>query len=688
MGKPLNITLKVIASLVVPAVVLVLSLIFLVDPNKYKPAIQDAIKQNTGLELIIAGDLSISYRPYIGVSLNDVRLRNPSKPQELASSTLISLRVDPFSLLRGELLIEELSADDFHVNWFVDAQGVSIWDTELVSEETQQPSTETLSEDDNIESNLTANINLISIANASVGFQNLQQNYYYSIQRMNISSRNSNVENRPFSIESNFEFIDHTAPKPLPITFSSNNRINLETEEVFVEDIQLSLTPLLLRGAIELKNFTDTMNFSGELLSNTFALSDLLASLTEDEPANTFILPGINDQESEQVSIQLSFSGDQSQAQVPELQISLGETLIEAEASMLFANELSPTNISYGIRSNALDLNLYLTTEESNADNSSTPGNIGITQAPTGFQGDEFEIPKALLSGVNVQGTISIESLSYGDFQFDDLNLFTNLENGVLDIETQPTNILDGTIQGNVRLNSLPEDAEISVQLSGANINVSDLTLSLINLDTVTGKLEIEIDYNSQGNTVKQWQDNLTGSASFAVTDNSVDIGVLKQVFTAIAALSPSGEAIQQWPDVLQFTEFSGYALFDNGIQENQEIKIRLDNFDVSGTGGLSLEESSFDYDFDFTILGEPYLQTIPINDRYHNVPWPVQCSANFSEEVSQYCSPDFPQVRELFLLEGANQIQNRLDEVLSDQLPEELQEPARGLLRNLFQNR
>jgi len=688
MGKPLNITLKVIASLVVLVVVLVLSLMFLVDPNKYKPAIQDVVKQNTGLELVIAGDLSLFYRPYIGVSLNDVRLRNPSKPQELASSTLISLRVDPFSLLRGELLIEELSADDFHVNWFVDAQGVSIWDTKLASEETQQLSTETLPEDGNIESNLTANINLISIANASVDFQNLQQNYYYSIQGMNISSRNSNVENRPFSIESSFEFIDHTAPKPLPITFSSNNRINLETEEVFIAEIQLSLTPMQLRGNIEIKNLTGTMSFSGELASSTFALSDLLANLAVDEPANTLALPGVNDQESEQISIQLSFSGDQNQAQVPDLQIRLGETLIEAEANVRFANELSPTNISYEIKSTALDLNLYLTSGESDSDNLSTLGNIGITQASIGSPNDEFEIPKPLFSGVNVQGTISLDSLSYSDFQFNDLNLFTNLENEVLDIEIQPTNILDGTVQGNVSLNSLPEDSEISVQLSGTNINVSDLTLSLINLDTVTGKLAVEVDYNSQGNTVKQWQDNLNGSASFAVTDNSVDIGVLKQVFTAIAALSPSGEAIQQWPDVLQFTEFSGYVLFDNGIQENQEIKIRLDNFDVAGTGGLNLDTGSFDYNFEFTMLGEPFLQTIPINDRYHNVPWPVQCTSNFSDEVSQFCNPDFQQVRELFLQEGVNQIQNRLDEVLSDQLPEELQDSARGLLRNLFQNR
>jgi len=34
--------------------------------------------------------------------------------------------------------------------------------------------------------------------------------------------------------------------------------------------------------------------------------------------------------------------------------------------------------------------------------------------------------------------------------------------------------------------------------------------------------------------------------------------------------------------------------------------------------------------------------QTIPINELYHNVPWPVNCNARFNDEVSQYCRLTF----------------------------------------------
>ena len=164
-----------------------------------------------------------------------------------------------------------------------------------------------------------------------------------------------------------------------------------------------------------------------------------------------------------------------------------------------------------------------------------------------------------------------------------------------------------------------------------------------------------------------------------------MDIGVIKQVFTAIAALSPTGEAIQQWPDVIQFSELSGYILLENGITENQQFKVRMDNLDVTGTGGINPDEETFDYDMLFTVLGEPYIQTIPINDLYHNVSWPVDCSAAFDDEVTRYCRPDFTQVREIFSQIATNAARNALEEIITDQVPDLLQDAARGLLRNIL---
>tara|TARA_B110000093_G_scaffold6973_1_gene6646 strand:- start:1133 stop:1681 length:549 start_codon:yes stop_codon:yes gene_type:complete len=176
---------------------------------------------------------------------------------------------------------------------------------------------------------------------------------------------------------------------------------------------------------------------------------------------------------------------------------------------------------------------------------------------------------------------------------------------------------------------------------------------------------------------------SLNGSSSFAITENSVDIGVLKQVFTAISALSPTGGTTEQWPDVIRFAELGGFILLNNGLSKNQQINMRMDNFDISGTGGIDMQQQNFDYDLQFSILGEPYLQTIQVDELYHNVSWPVECAAAFENEVNQYCRPDFTRVREIFTQLGTNAVIDRLDEVITDQLPPEVSDSARGLLRN-----
>ena len=265
------------------------------------------------------------------------------------------------------------------------------------------------------------------------------------------------------------------------------------------------------------------------------------------------------------------------------------------------------------------------------------------------------------------------------------INVFTNLEDGVLDIESQPVSVLDGSLLGNLRLDARSSPANFASHLTIDQVNVLDLTSAISQLNSVTGKLNLQADYTATGGTVNEIIDSLSGAISFVITDNSVDIGVIKQVFTAIAALSPTGEAIQQWPDEMSFSELSGYILLNNGIDADQEVKLRMDNFDVTGTGGLDLQNETFTYALLFTVLGAPHTQTIQINERFHDISWPVQCNSAFADSVTQYCRPDFTQVRQLFVQMGSNEVKLRLDEVVTDQVPEQLQDSARGLLRSIF---
>ena len=111
-----------------------------------------------------------------------------------------------------------------------------------------------------------------------------------------------------------------------------------------------------------------------------------------------------------------------------------------------------------------------------------------------------------------------------------------------------------------------------------------------------------------------------------------------------------------------------------------------MENFDISGKGGINIEQQELDYELQFTILGEPYLQSIKVDELYHDIAWPVKCAAALEDEFSQYCQPDFTKVREIIAQLGSNAVIERLDEVIDEKLPSEVGDGVRGLLRNLFQ--
>jgi AsmA protein len=162
---------------------------------------------------------------------------------------------------------------------------------------------------------------------------------------------------------------------------------------------------------------------------------------------------------------------------------------------------------------------------------------------------------------------------------------------------------------------------------------------------------------------------------------------VLKQVLSSISVLSPAGtgDMVQQWPDVVRFSALEGHLILAQGLAENQQLNVTLDNVEISANGGIDLTADSFNYDVLLTVFGPPALQAVPVSELYQGVQWPVLCSATFASEISQYCGPDFGKVRDLFLQISRNQVQRRVQDGVSDQVPADLQDTARGLLDRLL---
>jgi AsmA protein len=371
--KTLLISLLALIALIAIAVT---TAFMVIDPVRYRPALESAFASQTGLQLSMAGDISWTFRPVFGLAVSDLRLRNPGSPMELASLAQLNIKLEPRALLDGRLALQQLQMDGLHVNWLVDEGGRSIWQTEdsasAAATGTQPPAT---SQPDSAGSAVdTSTIAQISIRNASVAVQDRQRGLNSRFDNVTLSSSNSNLRGRPFPVELAFALTQEDGADQAVVSLSTLARVDLAAGKATLDDLVLKLNPLQLSGAISVENFRDALSLRGSLQSNTFPLSDFLdlyvRSTAEAAPGNA--LPEEFSTDTDQFSMSVDFAGNAQQMDITALRLSLDQMRVDATATWSAAQPGAPAALRYSLNGNALDLARYT----QGAQASPTPGEL------------------------------------------------------------------------------------------------------------------------------------------------------------------------------------------------------------------------------------------------------------------------------------------------------------------------
>ena len=77
--KFLRITLSNFVLLILVSIFAVASLVWLVDPNKLKPALTEKVLRDTGYQLVIDGSLTWTFYPHFGVKVAHMSLTAPKQ---------------------------------------------------------------------------------------------------------------------------------------------------------------------------------------------------------------------------------------------------------------------------------------------------------------------------------------------------------------------------------------------------------------------------------------------------------------------------------------------------------------------------------------------------------------------------------------------------------------------------------
>ena len=127
MGKPFKIVLATILLIcnchrcILP---------FFIEPNDFKPEISAAVKDNTGRELILEGDLKLSLFPWIGISTGKIALGNAEgfQDQPFATAEESNVKVKLLPLLSKKIEVKRIVLKGLALNLAKNKQGITNWD--------------------------------------------------------------------------------------------------------------------------------------------------------------------------------------------------------------------------------------------------------------------------------------------------------------------------------------------------------------------------------------------------------------------------------------------------------------------------------------------------------------------------------------------------------------------------------
>jgi AsmA protein len=281
-AKALKIFAIVLGVIVLGVVVLAIALVLLVDPNDYKGEITQAVKDNTGRELKIKGNLGLSVFPWVGLEIGEAELANAPGfgDTPFARITSAGVRVKVLPLLHKELVVDSVHVDGLRLDLARNRAGRTNWEDLAAAEKPaaaakgkpRAPAAPS-------ETGLAAfTIGGINISNGEIRWRDEQAGTRYTLSNLELKSSTIDMA-RP--VDAHLAFLLESATPALraPIELNTRVQLNLERQTLDIPKLELAVAELVLKANLKGTNIRQSPVLQGQLEIPAFDPRPLLKTL-------------------------------------------------------------------------------------------------------------------------------------------------------------------------------------------------------------------------------------------------------------------------------------------------------------------------------------------------------------------------------------------------------------------------
>jgi AsmA protein len=277
--RPLKWVSLGLGALVALVVLGVLVVVWLVDPNSFKSQIEGAVRDRTGREFKLVGDIELGFFPWLSLKTGEGRFGSPPAfgPEPLVSWKSAKLGVKLFPLLSGDVIADRIYLSGADLRLVRRADGSANW-VGLTRDEPADPNAKPT----------RLNVEGLEIENSHLVFIDEGVPRRIEITGFNLSTDEVSL-GKPFT-DTEIDGVLHMdgfAAEGVPFRAEVPRLVLPENfESVEVERYAIAFGGFEAKGAVK-GTLGEHPKLSGEVESNQFDLRALLASVGVEAPKTT-----------------------------------------------------------------------------------------------------------------------------------------------------------------------------------------------------------------------------------------------------------------------------------------------------------------------------------------------------------------------------------------------------------------
>jgi len=685
-----------------------------VDPNDYRDQITQLVKDKTGRNLDLSGDLSVSVFPWLGVATQGLSLSQPSSiGGDMLTVDKAQLRVKLVPLLSKKVEVDTIVLEQPSINLITLENGSSSLDG-LSGD--AQANGDQQSSSAKPEAAIALVVAGVNISDAKVVIDNRKEGSRIELKNLNVNSGNLLGSSlAPLAMQGEMHNAD--SESPMFFEFNAKARVEQETTSVFmqaveaevkqgtlgaqltvaelnvkdasllgIQDIEVELEgdyPLTARIAslvadlnkeqLDIASMSAAMGDANAQLQNvsvrgfadpkvtakvsvpTFNARGLLSLLELDyEPVKATALTA--------VGFQADVTADTEAVSLKNLQFDLDQSKLQGSATV--RNFSSPA-AEFDLDLNNLNIDDYLPpSDESSASGSGGGDEISGAEA--------LALPLAAFKELNANGRFKAQSLTSGGLEMQDIDVKVVSSAGAVTI-TPSASLYDGKLDGTIAFTE-SGDSELKVQ---QNIDLVDLGRILTDADVSEqlsglGSLAIDVLVR-ESNGVQTNQGTIKLEASKGEIGGLDMNAILERANNVMSLLSSKGGSASEADaegdgqadaqGVTPFAEMSGTFNLNNFVLTNDDFVLSSPAFNVTGEGVIDVAQESVNYLIEVAVAENIGGALGDRLDKIKGQRIPIRCQGALDAPL---CLPDAKRLYKNFL---ASRLDQKKGEFLEEKL-------------------